>query len=412
MNKLHKSINLIIESYHPLHFIASMGVGITSGIMYNFPIKSIEKGMKFVGIIYFFINLVILVINHSLFICKYNKMEKIWKILHEPHLTIYFGASSMSFTTMINMLFFLKPNWKTAIFTLWWINFFQAICCIFFITFFLLSYPTNIYQKKHLEEGFFEHNKLREKNEFLSKVTPAYLLPLVTTTVTSASGALISSIIDGEKYLLSMIIVTFMLFGVAITSSIVFIPIIFTKILTFGLPKFNNSFTMFVPIGIMGQGGFSILLNSINLIRYLKLTNIVNNETQLIIIDKIIKIQGLGISILFLSFGILLTIWGILTIGYWYIGWPNSYHNNKKKHNKVRYWTPTMWAATFPFGTISLSSLEIYKITNIRGFQILSTIYGFTVIIITTWCMIGTLVYVIPWKGIYRVISGDEDETK
>lgn len=407
MNKLHKSINLIIESYHPLHFIASMGVGITSGIMYNFPIKSIEKGMKFVGIVYFFINLIILVINHLLFICKYNKMEKIWKILHEPHLTIYFGASSMSFTTMINMLFFLKPNWKIAIFTLWWINFFQAICCIFFITFFLLSYPTNIYQKDF--EKNFEHNKLREKNEFLSKVTPAYLLPLVTTTVTSASGALISSIINGEKYLLSMIIVTFMLFGIAITSSIIFIPIIFTKILTFGLPKFNNSFTMFVPIGIMGQGGFSILLNSINLIRFLKLKNIVNNE-QLIIIDKIITIQGLSISILFLSFGILLTIWGFLTIGYWYIGWPNSYH--KGKHNKVKYWTPTMWAATFPFGTISLSSLEIYKVTNIRGFQILSTIYGFTVIIITTWCMIGTLVYVIPWKSIYRVISEDEDETK
>jgi tellurite resistance protein TehA-like permease len=478
-NKILNLLHILLETFHPLHFVASMGIGITAGIMYTFPIESARFGFKYIGIIYFFINLVVIIITHFLFFLKYILFPKIFKndkrysyslidLLHKPDLTVFLGASSMSITTMINMLVFMKPNWRIAIFSIWWINFFQAVSCTFIIVFFIMAYPTNKINKSKYERKYDIENKQdKQKKDLvqfpnkppfssnLYNIKPALMLPLVTCTVTGASGSLVTQLFikDYNNLVLMMIIITTMLIAIALLTSFMMLSIIFTRIFSYGLPKHNSSFTMFVPIGVMGQGSLGIMIICKNLSEILNKEgfkiiglNNINKQFELIITNLILLV-GIFSAISLTAFGITLTIWGILAVFYWYIGWPRIHKsleinqnddkliiiksnqsedttildsiNNKEMSIKNKFksilskkfresyvlWTPTMWAATFPFGTIGLAMHELYQLTNLIGFKIVSCIYGFAVIIITTWCMICTLIYIVPWKRMIKEIS-------
>lgn len=471
-NLLMNWLHILLENFHPLHFVASMGIGITSGIMFNFPIVSIRKGMKYVGIIYFFINLVVLVLNHSLFTLKYVIFPYIYKndtrysvtfadLMTKP-LIVFMGASQMSLISMINMLYMMKPHWKIAVFVLWWIGFFHSMFCIVYVTFMTFSNPTQLPKirnhginddlEKQLSRKSTNNNRLELVNTNISlstigtrssifkrkqqqhnveesqldKVSPVLLLPIVTSTVTSASGALISNAFNHVSIIIAMIIICTMLCAVAIFAAFVVLGVIFTKLFSYGLPKNNTSFTMFVPIGVMGQGSWAILLISKQLVRVVVeskggFTNIglsaIENEELNPVIENLILTFGIFGAISLTSFGILITLWSILSVGYWYVGKArkvlsiNKHEDRSFKINSHHvYWTPTMWAATFPLGTIALSTHELYQLTDIIGFKIVSTIYSFSVIVVTTWCMIGTLVYIVPWKKLRSEITIKSEE--
>ncbi|KAG0683216.1 Plasma membrane sulfite pump involved in sulfite metabolism [Pichia californica] len=447
-----------------------MGIGITSGVMYNFPIESIRRGLKYIGIIYFFINLFVIIINHLLFSLKYlifpyilkndkRYQIKLFDLMHKPQLSVFLGASQMSFVTMVNMLHYLRPNWIIANFVLWWIVFFQSMCCVIFVTFFNFSNFTNPIKRKRkkkilnninndiekqnlddisinslhsINSSLKSKSKLKLKSKFKSitmddrfnSIVPVLMLPLVTCTVTASSGGLILSTLEDSKLMISMIIILIMLLSIALIGSFLCLNVIFVRLYIMGLPKNNLSFTLFVPIGLMGQSSWGYLLVSKEFIRTIKKggfkiigmkSNEMNSNFNSNLFENIIMIMSLIISISLIAFGILLTIWSILGVLYWYIGFPRigkfkekfliSNYDKKIYYIGMIFWSPTMWAATFPLATISLSSHEIFNITELIGFKILSTIYGISVIIITTWCMIGTFLFIVPWgkiRGVYN----------
>lgn len=428
-------IHAILQAFHPLHFVASMGIGMCSGIMYNFPIQSARRGFKYVGLIYFFTNLVVLTINHILFILKYmilpytscnnNKRYEynttFMNLMERPEMAVFMGASSMSFTSMINALKYIKPNWNVALQVLWWINFFQALSCILIVQFFLMAYPTHrLHRLKNNDHGNGnginddKHNVNDEAMHLLKKVMPAHVLPLVTCTVTAASGGLVmQGVSTNGGYLLALVIINFMMLSAALGTTLLTIPVIFVRYYVWGIPPRGGSFTTFVPIGLMGQGGLGTVLIARGFLRMLDGGNgfskvglpVIRGE-MFIVFENAILVMAVAVSMFLASLGVVLTVWGVLSVCYNYIGWP---HQEKRLHSRsdgditvkggrVVVWTPTMWAATFPLGTICLSTHEIYDVTGIVGFKILSSIYAFAVIIITTWCMVGTALYVVPWS--------------
>lgn len=375
-----KILHILISSFEPINFVAGMGIGITSGIMYNFPIDSIRKGMKYVGIVYFYINLVVVIINHILFILKYFLLPKIKPIkyntdiidlMRDTNLSVFMGASTMSVSTLINMLYYMKNDWVTVIKVFWWINLFQCLSCILIVFFFILSNNTDL-----------------EKLKTIDFILPTLLLPLVTSTVTSATGSLI--MFNDQIY---MYIICLMLWSIAIITSFLILSVIFVRLLLNGIPNNIRVFTMFIPIGVMGQGSFSIM-NLLNKLDYYltiksgKFGKLIINENN----NGLLTIISLIISLILISFGIILTIWGLFSIIYWI----------KFNNYKIPYWIPTLWAATFPFGTMVLASNEFFKITDLIGFKILAIIYAWIVILITTYCMVCTFLFTIPWKRMYE----------
>lgn len=463
-------LHVVLEAFHPLHFVAGMGIGISSGIMYNFPIKSVRDGMRYIGIIYFFINLVVVVLTHLFFVLKYMVFPYVYPddkryaihlfdLLSRHELAVFMGCSSMSFTTMVNMLHFLKGEWKIAVLVLWWINFAQAVICVFVVYFFTFCNSsskinkTRIERKLDLEAGLKRirtsdsMQSIFAKTSKLAKVAPGLLLPLLSATVAGASGSLISSSFSNSQgHFVSLIIITSMLIGIALATTFTMISVVFTKIFAYGLPKHGAAFTMFVPIGVMGQGSWGILLISKNIgllielhgFKGFGLTDLANSadyDSFVQLFKNIFMFIGMFISFGLIGFGITLTVWGVLSVCYWYIGWPRIHRNLRvnKETDKYTYrklksdqrsiastatatssagrkyvvlWTPTMWTATFPFGTLALATNELYLTTNLIGFKVVSTIYSFGVILITTWCMICTTIYVIPWKKMYSALCG------
>ncbi|TID14139.1 hypothetical protein CANINC_004785 [Pichia inconspicua] len=417
------TVHALVHGFKPLHFVAGMGIGMCASIMYNFPIESVRRGMKYVGYIYFFTNIAVIAITHLLFTLKFilfpiilpndiRYKRKFFDLLHTPDLAVFMGASSMSLTSMINIINDVRPHWHTFVWVLWWINFWQALGCSFIVFFFIMT-----------SANFQESEKINSSTGRLIDISPTLILPVITLTVTAACGAHISiNVSNGvASRLITMLILTSMMTATAVCLSFVLLGVIFTKIFAFGIPQYGNAFSMFVPIGFLGQSSWCLLTNSKN-VSYL----IENHGYEIIglrptvdVLDTVhnmLLLFGIFSAISLTSFAISITIYGTFSVMYWYIGWPKVPRNIIasvddvifKIKKEFIFWTPTMWAATFPLGTVFLSTNAIYHETNIIGFKIVASIYAFAVVVITSWCMFCSGVYFIPWYKEDRQLMENE----
>lgn len=379
-SKFMRVLDVILDQLHPMHFVITMGIGITSGILYNFPVSIIRKGSKYVGIVYFFINVFCFVLLHTLFILKYillcsRSHVSFNSVLQDSGLNVFLGCEVMGFSTIINMIYFMKPNWYIFAYVLWWINVVLSIFAGWGISFLLFSV-----------------NKFKERD-----INATILLPVVTLTVVSSTGSLISqSLMNHPSFQLSSDIITFLLFGNAITLALFFIGVYFHRLFFFDLPPKPAVYTCFIPIGILGQGGWAIQLN------YNNLGELVVNHTGLQLIksslsneglqaiEVVLKLSGIAIALFLNSLGICLTILSIMAVIH---------------YGKPPIWTRSMWASTFPLGTIALSFNEMYSTTHITGFCVVGVIYSVALILITSYCIVCTIFFEIPYKQIYKVLK-------
>lgn len=412
-------IHTLVSNFQPIHFVCTMGIGITSGIMYEFPIVAVRRGMRYVGLIYFFINLVTFAITHILFALKYLIFPYVYrhdpryemtfpKMLHTP-MMVFLGCSVMGMTTLINMLYFMRPHWWIAIYTLWCINYACAFMTACIAGFFLMTTATHM-QHDEVIDAFI-------------KLTPAYFLPFVTCTVSAASGGVISNSIPHPHLILSNIIIGIMLWAMALIISTFLFAVFLTRLVVVGIPKGPASFTVFIPLGVLGQGSFGILTMTSHigaLVRdhnfgILGLPEVNIDPNYLVLFGNGCQLLGIFCALVLAGFGVFFTFWAVMSVCYWYIGWPNApatltnYHSENINQGDVYftlgrrkfcYWTPTMWACTFPLGTLALAFNELWSLTGINGFKIVATIYSFAVIITTTHCMLNTMLFVVPWKAL------------
>lgn len=421
-------MHVIVSNFEPLHFVATMGIGISAGIMYEFPILSVRRGMRYVGLIFFFANLVAICITHVLFFLKYLLFPYIYKddaryqttffqLLHTPK-SVFLGCSVMGGTTVVNMLYFLKPHWWVAIYTLWTINYVSAFLTACCAGFFFLTRAT------HMGDN--------DVFKTFSELTPTFFLPFVTCTVSAASGGLISNAIPHLNIVIANCIIIVMMLAIAIAISLFLFAVFLTRLLVVGIPKGPSAFTFFIPIGVLGQGSFGlmnlgavvgniILENNFHKILGFENLNVVDQNAQQNLLSVFAygcKLFGIFGALCLSGFGVLFTLWSVFAVCYWYIGWPNvpdvttGYHSRDIQESdyyitiggkKRCLWTPTMWACTFPLGTMALSFNELWSLTHIGGFKIVATIYAFAVILTTTHCTICSLIFVFPWRKIRKI---------
>ncbi|ODV84966.1 hypothetical protein CANARDRAFT_23525 [[Candida] arabinofermentans NRRL YB-2248] len=383
-------LDLLLVKFHPVYFVIVMGTGITSAVLYNFPIDSIRVGSKYVGIVFFFINLVAFFVIHILFFlryfCFYKRYDNVSfiSLLKNHRLNVFLGAEVMGICTIINMIHYLKPNWRIFTYCLWWINVVLSFLSAWGIAF--IMFAINEYKNTDLNATI--------------------LLPIVTLTVTASTGCIVgSSFMDYPMWQLSTDIVTYMLWGNAIMMSLPLISVYFYKLLVFGIPQKKNIYSSFIPIGIMGQGAYAILLNFSNLgtlivehdgLSILGLNHDFSKET-LLLVQSMLHLSSISISLFLMSMGFALTVIAILSI---------------LKYGIYHKWVKTMWAATFPMGTMSVGFTQIYHITGLLGFKIMGTIYGVMLILITTFCLVNTFLYEFPHRKVFDIIRGNDKTEK
>lgn len=331
-----------------------MGTGIAASILYDFPYGA--RWLKVCGLIMWGVSLSLFLVVNFFFILKLAKSGRKWPILTDAKLSVFLGAYSLGWSTIINMSHLVsKGHFIIGIYTFWWINVAMALFCGWLVVFLLFS-------KSDIK---------------FDGINPSLLLAVLPLTVCAASGALIADSLPSANLKLVTIVLSFLLWSNSLCIGFCFIAVFVWRFLTHGVPAKPAMFTMFIPMGLLGQGAWGILNQGLNASSYILHHTSIPNRQVLASVSHYISLFP-ALFLLGFSF-----FWTFLACSACvYRGWA--------KFSKA--W----WSMTFPVGTISLASHAVFTSFGWEAFRVISAIYGVACVSSVLLCLAGSIIYERP----------------
>lgn len=344
--------NRYIDPFHPIWNISFMGSGIAASILYEFAYPA--HWLRVCGLIMWAISLSLFILVNFFFIGKLIISGKKWPILSDPKLSVFLGAYSLGWSTIVNMTHYVsKSNFVIGTFVFWWINVAMALFCGWLVVFLL-----------------FAKSEIKP-----SELNPTLILPVLPLTVCAASGALIADSLPPHLELLT-IVISYLLWSNSLCVGFLFIGIFFWNFLTSTVPAKPAAFTIFVPMGLLGQGAWGILNQGLNTKKYIINQTSLSND-----MGNVFHYLSLPPALFLLGFAF---FWSFLSVS-------TCIMRGKQPFNKG--W----WAMTFPIGTVSLASKAVYVSFGWETFRVISAIYGIVCVFTVVVCLIGSLLYEVPF---------------
>lgn len=93
----------------------------------------------------------------------------------------------------------------------------------------------------------------------LTGMTAAWLLPIVSSIVASASGVIAAEVLPNPQHALRIIIVSYVLWGTGFPLAIVVLLMYFHRLTIHRLPPWEVIASVVLPLGPLGQGSFAIM---------------------------------------------------------------------------------------------------------------------------------------------------------
>ena len=108
----------------------------------------------------------------------------------------------------------------------------------------------------------------------LEMMHPAWLLPVVTFIVASSSGGVLAAPLQkySPSHALITIVASMFMVTIGLSLSLMLLTVYILRVIIYGYPKGATIMSAFVPLGPMGQAGYSILLIGKNIKSILPLT--------------------------------------------------------------------------------------------------------------------------------------------
>lgn len=368
----------VVSDFHPMWFASTMGTGISSLALYNFPYEA--YWLRVCSYIMFAICVLLFLFYNVLMIAAAIWFPHKYKIiLLNVGQSVFLGCYSMGFSSIISYLHFITgEDWVTALFVLWIINIAISLFSAWVVTF-LIHWKASIQpQEIHI----------------------SYLLPVVSQNVVAAIGGVLYSTLH-PNLKLPNIIISYLCWsnGIALTGWVV--GVYMWKLYVHKIPmERNNGFVAFLPIGAFGQGSYAAMLICDNFRDYLQKENpkflqIGTDAAQITsnnhIVGQAVKYLGLFIGLFLVSNGYFFTFNAVCSL--FAAG--------------VDKFTKGWWACTFPLGTMALSNHALYTLFGFEAFRAVSAIYSVALVLITIVCLIGSVIYEFPHE-IYRSIEEEE----
>lgn len=379
----------LLKNFSPAWYASVMATGISSAILHNFPFPShwlmiCSYIIWSVGIFFF------ITITSSMIILCYRYPTKIRDLHMNPTVAPFMGCLSMGYNSLVNELYFITgTDFIIGIFVLWWILVFFCLYTSFIVFYFTFMVRSN-YSKKR---------EYRVENTF----TPVMLLPIVALTVTSLSGQLFATELPGANLQVLTVIISYVLWAVAMAMSFISLTLIFHKYLIHKAPLTPAVFTSFIPIGFLGQGAFSILLCGENLHKIvLAYAEAVDNyaisgaTTNSSILASCLLIGCAFAGLFLISFGYFNTLIAVTSVLLKvFTKNPNVAHTKPvaSGFSLIKY-HPGFWAMTFPLGTMALGNSLFGELFGLLTFKVIGAIYGVVTVVVTTGCCFGCLIHV------------------
>lgn len=401
----------LVVKFSPVFFASVMGTGISSNILYDFPFPA--TWLKVCGIIMSVVCLSLFLSLTTIMLFALYRNGKLWSHIHrDPVDAPAMGCFVMGYITLVNMLHALTgKSWIIAVWVLWWVAVFGAVYTAF-LTFFFSA------MGKHRKT----ENSIKPAN-----ISLVSLLPVVALNVAATSGGIACRDLPSLDMKIITMVVSFIMWAIAMTLAFIVLSVNFWRMFVHKIPSSRQVFTMFLPIGFLGQGAYAILLfgrNCVDLIlansgdvahssytSYLHEAANSNNQDLSnlpMILSTALLVTSTMFAASFMAFGYFFTFLAfasVLSKVYPFARKPNVQliYNGAQGNFIQRQFSGFFrfnrgfWSMTFPLGTMSLCNGEIYNLYNgLEAFRYISAIYAGITICITLGCLCGV---------IYRIVK-------
>lgn len=393
----------LVKGFTPVFYASVMGTGISGNILYAFPFPA--RWLQICGIIMATVALLLYILLTAIFALAIYRDSHLWYRIHrDPMQAPAMGCFVMGFITLVTMLNSLAPNWPYAVWVLWWIATFMSVYTSF------LTFYFSVVGKHRKRANIME----------TANISLTFLLPVVTLTVSASAGGAITPNLPTLKMKITTMVVSFVMWAIAVILAFIVVAVNFWRLFVHKIPATGQVFSMFLPIGFLGQGAYAILLfgrnctelildNSQNVAKsaytsFLHDTAANQNLDQLPIV---LATALLAVSTLFammlMSFGYFFTYLAfasLLSKMQPFARKPNKQHiydgvnGNciQKALSGLLRFNRGFWSMTFPLGTMALCNTELYRLYNgLEAFRYLGAIYAVILFIITLGCLTGVI---------------------
>ncbi|KAH8119498.1 voltage-dependent anion channel [Phellopilus nigrolimitatus] len=238
-----------IRRFTPAWHSVNMGTGAISILFHNFPYGTTTRGMQSIAFFFLLLNLALFIILTIVGATRYTAFRNIWAtMIHHPVASLYLGTFPMGFATIIiaavGVVYkFFDFGGKRLLYGLWGLWWFDVALSLVICL------------------GQLHIMFTRQKHE-VSAMTMLWLLPIVTLTVSSSAGAIVAQAlvpVDTSHACLSLA-VCMTLVTVGMTLALAMFTIYLQRLIVHGLPEGTSIFSVFLPIGALGQGGYACLV--------------------------------------------------------------------------------------------------------------------------------------------------------
>ncbi|KAH9931134.1 voltage-dependent anion channel [Epithele typhae] len=383
MSVPHKSLKQCARHFTPAWFAAIMGTGAISILFHSFPYGQGSQALQIFTYIFFFLNLALFIIFNAFSIARYIIFPDVWSLMiNHPAQSLFLGTYPMGAATLINVAVGLiyedygfggKP-FLYALWAFWWLDVIISLFCAFVVV--------------HVM-------KARQKHA-LDKMTSIWLLPVVTLIVASSSGGVIAPAMAeiNPSYALLTLTVSASLVFIGLGLAFMILTTYLLRLILYGVPAGPGVLSVFIPLGPMGQGGFSILLLGQGFRTALPLAYGDSPVLRLVAIGEIVDVVALCVGMVLWA---LATMWLIYALLALYEVLRNTRFPFKQ----------AFWGIIFPNGVYANLTVQLSRTLDSQFFRIWGAIYSVATLVL--WVAVFTrTATLVPHGAIFESPCVDE----
>ncbi|KAI9701664.1 MAG: hypothetical protein M1820_006435 [Bogoriella megaspora] len=299
------------------------------------------------SVVFFILNMILFTAAFTASFLRYTLYPEIWTVMiADSTNSLFLGTIPMGFATLVE-------SWVTLCCPYWgsWATTFAWACWIIDSVVAMsvtVSLPTSLMSQSHQQS--------------LDRITAAQLLPIAATIVASGLGARVAGMMPTTDRALATVIISYVMWSMATPLAMTVLVMYYQRLALFELPPREVIVSVFLPLGPLGFGGWTIM--------YLGKGA-----------GAIAHVLGIFIALIMWGFGLIWFAFALATI---YQCRPFPFNMG---------W----WGFTFPLGVYAISTMEFGNEMSSLFFKVLGTIL--TAAVVLLWIVVAANTARGAWNG-------------
>ncbi|KAF7327475.1 hypothetical protein MKEN_00325900 [Mycena kentingensis (nom. inval.)] len=340
-----KSLKACIRHFTWSWHTLVMGTGVVSTLVNRFYWGLGSDATKVLTLLLFFLNLLCFVLVCAATLARYILFPEIWPaMLRHPTQSMFIGGFPMGAATLINIAlvahqsygFSPRSGFLYALWGFWWLDALVSVA---------------------IAVGMLGVMIMRQHHS-LGQLTALWILPVVPCIVASSTGGLLASALPSQSHVSLTTAVSMILLLISLSLSMMMLTALLLRLIIHGPPDTAFILSSFVPLGPMGQGGFSFLVTAQNLIQ---------RDIHLGPFISASAVSSVAFSAAWLlwSMGLVWLCVGLLLI------------TSSVRRKRVPF-SLGFWGMCFPSGVFTLLTVELGNVLESRTIHYLGAIFSST----------------------------------